>query len=113
MFLVIRGRGVDRSLTESYAARRSSPPAPRVLDQIGFTRPWYPVRIKRAPYPLIVKPSYPLPLYPVRSLGPVNPAGSLGSVAPAGSLRPLNPCGSRKPSGTGDPWYHRGILNAW
>jgi hypothetical protein len=73
---------------------------PRGLDHIGFTRPSYTVRIKCSPYPLIVKPPY--PLYPVRSLGPVSPAGSLGSVSLSGPW---------EPSSTRNPWYRRGIVN--
>ena len=112
---------------------------PYVLDYIRFARPSYPVRIKRAPYPLIVKPSYPLdpassrplpldpagplrpvnparPLDPAGSLRPVNPAGSLDppcSLGPDGSLRPLNTCGPREPLRTGDSWYRRGTVNTW
>jgi hypothetical protein len=130
MLLVVRGRWVGWSLMRSYAACRSSPPAPRGLDHIGFTRPF---RIKCAPYPLIVKPPYPLypvrppcpfnpvcspcPFNPVCSLRPFNPVCSLRPFNPVCSLRPFNPVCSLNPFGsweavsTGDSWYHGGIVN--
>jgi hypothetical protein len=112
MLLVVRGRWVGRSLMSSYAVCRSSPPAPRGLDHIGFTRPF---RIKCAPYPLIVKPPY--TLYPARPPCPFNPVCSLRPFNPVCSLRPFNPVCSLNPSGSrealsaGDSWYRGGIVN--
>jgi len=128
MVLVFRGRWLGRSLMRSYAPCRSLPPAPSGLDHIGIRRP---SRIECAPYPLIVKPSYPLypvrPPRPLRSLNParslrslnparslrsLNPARSLRPLNPARSLRPLNPCGPWEPLSTGDSWYRGGIVDS-
>jgi len=98
MVLFARGRWVDGSLTSSYVSCRSSPPALRVLDHIGFTGPSQPVRIKRAPYPLIVKPSY--PLYPARPLRPLNPARPVNPAGPVNPARPLGPAGLLSPAGS-------------